>query len=264
MGGGEEPCKHVSLACVGSARSVWATLGLPPAHTCVLSWSTLLWLQVALQGICLKRALGCVHFPGLSCSGSGSCVLRKGSDLVGSAFCALPRSEQLGWLDAWWDHSPQVGGASHHLPSPSCCSPGAPREHHLRCAVSLLGSWSQAATLLAEVNHPGSQADLVSNWEPAHSLMEDAGSGAKIAPCLLALAVTYLLLCLWWGKWPVCSWLALFWYSLSPLFCEQTRLCLRIFHGKVLSLSLWLSHSLGCYLTCYLNLSSGHSDPSLP
>ena len=30
-------------------------------------------------------------------------------------------------------------------------------------------------TLLADVNHPGSQEDVVSNWEPAHSLMEDAG-----------------------------------------------------------------------------------------
>ena len=32
---------------------------------CVLSQSILLRLQVALQGNCLKRALGCVHFPGL-------------------------------------------------------------------------------------------------------------------------------------------------------------------------------------------------------
>ena len=26
--GREEPCKHISLACVGSARNVWTTLGL--------------------------------------------------------------------------------------------------------------------------------------------------------------------------------------------------------------------------------------------
>ena len=44
-------------------------------------------------------------------------------------------------------------------------------------------------TLLADINRPGSQEDLVSNWEPAHSLMEDAGSGAEIAPHLLALAL---------------------------------------------------------------------------
>ena len=41
--------------------------------------------------------------------------------------------------------------------------------------------------LLTDVNHPGSQEDLVSNWEPARSLVEDALSGAKIAPFWLWL-----------------------------------------------------------------------------
>ena len=46
-------------------------------------------------------------------------------------------------------------------------------------------------TLLAVVNLPGSQEDVVSNWEPAHSLLEDSISGAEIgaASCLLALAI---------------------------------------------------------------------------
>ena len=41
---------------------------------------------------------------------------------------------------------------------------------------------------------------MVSNWEPAHSLLEDAICGAKIAPpppSLSALAVACLPLCLW-------------------------------------------------------------------
>ena len=50
-------------------------------------------------------------------------------------------------------------------------------------------------------------------------------SGAEIAPCLLALAVTYLPLCLQqWGsggKGPVGSWVALLWYSINPLFSFQ-------------------------------------------
>ena len=91
----EGQCKQISLVCVGSARSVWATLGLPPLVVCVLSRSTLLRLQVALQGNCLKWALGSVHFLGLSRSGSGSQVLLKGTDLVERVFCALARSEQL-------------------------------------------------------------------------------------------------------------------------------------------------------------------------
>ena len=93
--GREERCKQISLVCVGSARSVWGTLGLPLLTACVLSQSTLLRLQVALQGNCLKRALGCMHFPGLSRSGSGTWVLLKGTDSVGPAFGALPKSEQL-------------------------------------------------------------------------------------------------------------------------------------------------------------------------
>ena len=93
--GREEHCKQMSLVYVGSARSVLATLGLPLLTVCVLSQSTLLRLQVALQGNCLKWALGCVHFPGLSHSGAGSRVLHKGTDSVGPAFHALSRSEQL-------------------------------------------------------------------------------------------------------------------------------------------------------------------------
>ena len=122
--------------------------------------------------------------------------------------------------------------------------------------VSPLGSWSLTATVLADVNRSGSQEDLVSNWKPAHSLVEDAVSGAEIAPSLPALAVTYLPLYLQHGEGPVCSLLTLLWYSLNPLFCDQARLCLGALHGNFLSLShfyfplfLGLSHSLGCYLT---------------
>ena len=68
---------------VWGVRGVWATLGLSLLTACVFSRSTLLRLQVALQGNCLKQALGCVHFPGLSCSGSGSWV--------------PPQRHRLGW-----------------------------------------------------------------------------------------------------------------------------------------------------------------------
>ena len=37
-----------------------------------------------------ERALSCVHFPGLSRSGSGFPVLHKDTDSVGSEFCAFP------------------------------------------------------------------------------------------------------------------------------------------------------------------------------
>ena len=46
-------------------------------------------------------ALGCLHLPGPSRSGSGTRVVLRGADLVGPAFCALPRSEQLRWWGVW-------------------------------------------------------------------------------------------------------------------------------------------------------------------
>ena len=173
---------------MGSACSVLATLGFPLLTACVLSQSTLFRLQVVLQGNCLKRALGCMYFPGLSCSGSGSQVLPKGLDLVGPVFCALPRSKQLRRPGAWWVHSPQVGSESYHLPIPSHsvswvaeCTPSQV------CCVPLLGSLSLAATLQVDVNCPASQEVLVSNWKPDHSLVGDAISGAKFVPFWLWL-----------------------------------------------------------------------------
>ena len=84
--GREGRCKQVTLAC---ARSVSATLGLPPlmVHTPqALGCSA---------GNHLKPALGCMHLPGLSRSGSGTQVVLRGADSVGPAFCALPRSKYL-------------------------------------------------------------------------------------------------------------------------------------------------------------------------
>ena len=44
---------------------------------------------------CLRLALGYMHLPGLSRSVSGTPVVLRGADLVGPAYCAIPRSEQL-------------------------------------------------------------------------------------------------------------------------------------------------------------------------
>ena len=228
-------------------------------------------LQVALQGNCPKRALCLVHFPGLSCSGLGYWVFHKGTDSFGPALCALPRSEQLRQPGAWWTHCPRWAVHLSHLPGPSRLVYQifqATRTPSQVCSVSPLGSRYQASTLLADINHPVSQEDLVSNWESVHNLVEDAISGAEIAPCLPALAVALLPLCLWQGDGPVCSWLAFLCYSLTPLFCEQTRLhlSLELYAGKF-SLSLVFFLSLSGYPTVWvatyvisLRLSSEHSD----
>ena len=133
--GREGRCKKITLVCV---CSVSATLGLPLLTACVLSWSTLLRLQVALQGNCLKWALCCVRFPSRSCSGSGSRGCHKGTDSVGPEFCALPRSEQPRRPGAWQAHSPQVEQCIlSPPPSELLSSLGAQQEHRLRGAVWL-------------------------------------------------------------------------------------------------------------------------------
>ena len=108
----------MSLECVGSAHSLWTTLGLPQLMAHVLSHSALLGLQVALQASCPKQAPRFMHFPGLRCSGSGSWVLCKGTDLVGCAFCALPRSKELRTPGSWQAHCPRWVMHLNHLPSP--------------------------------------------------------------------------------------------------------------------------------------------------
>ena len=58
-----------------------------------------------------------------------------------------------------------------------------------------------------DVNRPGSQEDLVSNWEPAHSLVEDAVSGAEFAP-LPSGSGCYPLASSWGRGWSAASWLS--------------------------------------------------------
>ena len=66
-----------------------------------------------------------------------------------------------------------------------------------------------AATLQEDVNCPEAQV-LVSNWEPARSLVEDAISGTKIAPFQFWLPLA--------GDGPIHNQLALLLYLFSPLF----------------------------------------------
>ena len=93
--------------------------------------------------------------------------------------------------------------------------------------------------LLADVNCPGSQEDVVSHWQPSHSLVEDAVSrgNTAAAPCLPALAVAHLPLCLWGGRALSSSHLVFLSYFPNPLFCDHARVhhvALESFEAKVL------------------------------
>ena len=171
-------------------------------------------------------ALSCVHFPGLSRSGSGSRVLHKGADSVGPAFCAFPVVGAAQGTRSLT--SAPSSGAGRLLPSPSPPQVlGAP--HPVRL-VSLLGSRSLAATLPVDVNHPESQE--VRNWKPVCSLegMPSLGPSLPLSgSCLLPPA----------GDGPV-SRLGLLWYcSLLPLFCEWPAVpWVRVFRRLIFSRSL--------------------------
>ena len=70
--------------------------GSAPTHgTCSLPAHTAQALGCS-AGNYLWLALGCLHLPGPSRSGSGTRVVLRGADLVGPAFCVLPRSSSSG------------------------------------------------------------------------------------------------------------------------------------------------------------------------
>ena len=192
--GREEDCKQMSLACVGSARSVSVTLGLPRSRR-----------------LC---------FPSLHCSGSR--LLCRELSEVGPRLYVLPRSEplrfrflatpqrrRLSWACVLCPSQVRAAQVTrclvsavtpswrvHLIASPipaawfSGWTMGVPSQV---CRVSLLGSSSLVATLLVDVNRPESQEVLVT-MKPACSLVEDAISGAMIAPFRLWLSLTCLYL----------------------------------------------------------------------
>ena len=116
----------------------------------------------------------------------------------GPAFCALPRSKQLRQPGAWPAHTPQVGQC---ILSPPSSQPlgflGVQWEHCLRRVLYIFfGELISGCDPPGGCHRPVSQEDLVSNWKPVHSLVEDVVSGGEFGPCLLALA--HLPPCLWW------------------------------------------------------------------
>ena len=106
-GGREGCCKQITLAC---ARSASATLGLPPVHSaCSLSAHTAQTLGCC-SGNHPRRALGCLHLPGLSRSGSGTQVLLRGTEWVDMPFPGPCSSDdQVFGEHRRCDLSPQLG-----------------------------------------------------------------------------------------------------------------------------------------------------------
>ena len=115
----------------------------------------------------------------------------------------LPRSEQLRRPGVWQAHSPSWAV---RLITSLVPAPGFPECNHESAVSGVLCVSSRV--LISGCKAPdGCQPSripgrLVSNWEPACSLVGDAVSGAVFAPFLLALAVACLPPCLqhWMGQ----------------------------------------------------------------
>ena len=149
---------------------------------------------------------------------------------VWCVFCVFPRSEQLRRPGALWAHSPRLAVHLNHLPGPShlvsrvrqestvsgvpyvsseelvsgCDSPG-------RCQPSWLSG--RRASQLGACSQFGGRRHLW-GWDCSSPLPSGSGchKAASVPPG---------------GEGLVHSWLALLWYSLNPLFCEQARLYVR-------------------------------------
>ena len=163
-----------------------AHTGFDPLTVHAVSWSALLRLQGALQGRCPKWMLRFVPLPGPSSLGSqilGRRTVPSGPRVLLTFRVPTPR-----FPGALWERRPRCAvcllwGAGLRLRPcvlltfrvPAPWFPGALRERRLRCTMCLL--WGAGLRLrpswwMSTIQEP---EDLVSNWEPAHSLVEDAG-----------------------------------------------------------------------------------------
>ena len=118
---GEGGMLQITLAC---ARSVSATLGMPlhTAHTAQALG--------CFAGNPLRLALGCVRLPGLSGSGSGTQVVFRGADSVGSVFVPFPGPSSSG---VWRARSLRLTAFPVPAAQFSGCTTGAPSQSDGDC-----------------------------------------------------------------------------------------------------------------------------------
>ena len=125
-----------------------------------------------------------MHFPGLSAAQALDYPAKPQSP-VGCVLC--PSQVQDAQVTRYLART-QVGCVSYAPPQSWLLCFLDASQGHSPSSVGLLWGAYQAVTLLVDVNCPGSQEDVVSNWQPAHRLVENAVSGAKITatPRILA------------------------------------------------------------------------------
>ena len=144
----------------------WRVLAVTQPHwVCRRSQSVcfpcLYYLGSTSAGDCLRLALGCMHLPGLSRSGSGTQEVLRGADLVGLHFVPFPGPSCSG------DQVFGERGSCNLLPPPSLPLGflGVQPEHLLR---RMLAIQNPKKSWLAT--------------KPASSLVENASLGPRLPP----------------------------------------------------------------------------------
>ena len=147
--GREEHRKQILLVCVGSAHSVWTTLGLPQLTAACAFWVYTAQAAGCFAGHCPKQALGFLHFPGLSCLGQVLGYAARAQIRLSMCFVPFPGPSSSGdqvlgkctLQSVWCILSPPWSWLLSFL--------GAQRECPLSCAVCLL--WE----LISDCDPPG-------------------------------------------------------------------------------------------------------------
>ena len=173
---------YITGVCGECSQSLRHTEFVPTHGVCAFPVSTVQILGWSARN-CFRWALGCMHFPGLSHSGSGSQVLHRGTDFIGPTFCALPRSKQLRWPGTWRVQSPPIGGCVLSPPPSSQLGfLGVQLACLLRCSVYLFWGadlWLQPSRGMSTVQNP-KKFWLAIN--PACSLVDDSSLGPQLPP----------------------------------------------------------------------------------
>ena len=113
-----------------------------------------------------ERALSCVHFPGLSRSGSGSWILHKGADLVGPVFCAFPCPRSSGSQELE-ELTLLRCSLTYPLPIPASVS-GSARSGAPCVSSGELISWLRPSWQMSTIQNL--RKSLVRNWKPVCTL----------------------------------------------------------------------------------------------
>ena len=137
----------------GECAQCLSHTGFAPAHgVCAFPVYSVQALGCSARN-CLRWALGCMHVPGLSHSGSGSQVLHKGV----LCFVPFPGPSNSGDQVPGERSRPQLRAASYRLPLPTCCFLGVQPECLLRCAVCLFWGadlWLRPSWWMSTIQNP--------------------------------------------------------------------------------------------------------------